>query len=532
MKSGEGYSRRRFLLGISAVAVTIPFLQFCRNKTAAALVWLTGTRYVLGHRLWTKDFPRPSLTRKVPYLIVGGGISGLSAARQLSKDGISNFLLIEMEDHLGGNASSGENRFSKYPLGAHYLPLPNKDDHELIAFLREEDIITGFDEKGLPLFDETQLVFAPEERLFFRNSWQEGLVPIQDDKSDGSRQMRTFFERMNYLRTQKDGEGRYWFDLPIARSSRDEEIRLLDKMTMKDWMLSNGFDDPLLLDYVNYCCRDDFGLGVACVSAWAGLHYFAGRKHDSRPSMPDTVLTWPEGNARLASHLSRYAEGKTMKRHLAYDVRIGPESVEVRVYSEKEKKTIRIEAEKVLMCTPQFVNRHLFNDRRADAFTYAPWLLATLTVDMLTDNGSQPLSWDNVIQGAKGLGYIYDQQQSLGQEPEKQVITYYHSFADPDTKKSRKELYSKGVDYWKRFVFDDLKSAHPDIEARTSEIRIHRLGHGMVSPTPGSIWGKARGDAARSIDGRVFFAHTDLSGISVFEEAFHQGIEAAREMQR
>jgi hypothetical protein len=28
---------------------------------------------------------------------------------------------------------------------------------------------------------------------------------------------------------------------------------------------------------------------------------------------------------------------------------------------------------------------------------------------------------------------------------------------------------------------------------------------------------------------RIFLAHTDLSGISIFEEAFYQGIRAARQ---
>jgi hypothetical protein len=53
----------------------------------------------------------------------------------------------------------------------------------------------------------------------------------------------------------------------------------------------------------------------------------------------------------------------------------------------------------------------------------------------------------------------------------------------------------------------------------------------MVSPVPGFIFGEERKAAAQPIEGKVFFAHTDLSGISVFEEAFHQGIDAARAMQ-
>jgi ribulose 1,5-bisphosphate synthetase/thiazole synthase len=38
----------------------------------------------------------------------GGGIAGLSAARQFSKKEFM-ILVVELENHLGGNSSSGEN---------------------------------------------------------------------------------------------------------------------------------------------------------------------------------------------------------------------------------------------------------------------------------------------------------------------------------------------------------------------------------------------------------------------------------------
>jgi hypothetical protein len=163
-------------------------------------------------------------------------------------------------------------------------------------------------------------------------------------------------------------------------------------------------------------------------------------------------------------------------------------------------------------------------------FHYAPWLLATLVVSDLADNGSYPLCWDNVMYGAKGLGYIYDQHQSLQQVQSKKVITYYYSFSSSDVKKSRKDLYYKKSAHWKQLVFDDLKMAHPNIESVTEEINIHLLGHGMISPVPGFIFGTAKKEASQNIDGKIFFAHSDLSGISIFEEAFHQGINVVNQI--
>lgn len=52
----------------------------------------------------------------------------------------------------------------------------------------------------------------------------------------------------------------------------------------------------------------------------------------------------------------------------------------------------------------------------------------------------------------------------------------------------------------------------------------------MISPVPDFIFGEEKQLAKQNIDNKIFFAHTDLSGISIFEEAFHQGIRAGKEM--
>ena len=82
----------------------------------------------------------------------------------------------------------------------------------------------------------------------------------------------------------------------------------------------------------------------------------------------------------------------------------------------------------------------------------------------------------------------------------------------------------------KKLVLADLKVAHPAIEDFIIDIQFHKLGHGMISPVPNFIFGAERALAKQNIDGKIFFAHSDLSGISIFEEAFHQGINAVKEM--
>jgi hypothetical protein len=49
----------------------------------------------------------------------------------------------------------------------------------------------------------------------------------------------------------------------------------------------------------------------------------------------------------------------------------------------------------------------------------------------------------------------------------------------------------------------------------------------MISPVRGFLSSQARIELGKSIEGKLHFAHSDLSGISIFEEAFYQGIYAA-----
>jgi len=534
MKSGENCnkSRRSFLKVVGAALIAVPFLQFCSDKIAVMMIRLSGTKYLLGHRLWIKDFPKPTKQIQIPYLIVGGGISGLSAARQFQKRGISDFLMLELENHLGGNSSNGENKYSKYPLGAHYLPLPNFQDKELLHFLGEAKIILGYNEKGFPIFDELQLTFAPDERLFYKNNWQEGVVPKNGNSVADDLEFDQFFKQMDVFRSGKGEDQKYLFDIPIYLSSKDEKTRSLDQITMKQWFKENNFTSEPLFNYIDYCCKDDFGLGIEYVSAWAGIHYFAGRKQDSTPEKHDSVLTWPEGNARLATHLKKYTENKSLENHLVYEVKTEGNKVIAKAFDDVNKSSVEIIADKAIMASPQFVNQYLIQDRKTFTkdFHYTPWLLATLIVSELPDNSSFPLSWDNVIYGSKGLGYVYDQHQTLNQVQDKKVITYYFSFSSADLKKTRKELYKKDKEYWKQFVLNDLKIAHSDIEEYTEDIEVFLLGHGMISPAPGFIFGEAKKQAKQNIQKKIYFAHTDLSGISIFEEAFHQGINVVNEI--
>ncbi len=528
MKNGENYnSRRSFIqkLATLSIVLVIPnVLISCKDKVIEIVLKLTGTNHILGHRLWLKNFPKPTKEIQIPYLIIGAGVTGLSAARQFMKKGIEDFLVLELENKLGGNSANGQNQYSKFPLAAHYLPLPNLRDKELLSFLEESKIIVNYKD-NLPVFDEQQLCFDPNERLFIRNSWQTDLIPRYGNPKDVDNQIDLFLQKMAHFRAKKGHDGKYFFDIPLSFCSSDDTLNSLDVMTMKSWMIENNFNSEELFEYVDYCCRDDFGLGIEFVSAWAGIHYFAARKQENK-KYDDTVLTWPEGNGRLVNHLKSYVENKVLTNHLAYEIQSVSNGVKVSVFNAKTNESINILAEKVIVTSPQYITKYLFPERKklSQGFHYAPWFTASITLTDIPDDGSFPLSWDNVIYKSKGLGYVYNQHQNLEQIIDKKVITYYYSFSSNDLQKDRKELLKKPIDHWKKIVLNDLKIAHPEIKKNISAIEIHRIGHGMISPVPHFLKSNNLKEASKNIENKIFFAHSDLSGISIFEEAFHQGI--------
>lgn len=56
-----------------------------------------------------------------------------------------------------------------------------------------------------------------------------------------------------------------------------------------------------------------------------------------------------------------------------------------------------------------------------------------------------------------------------------------------------------------------------------------RMGHAMIRPAVGSVFSEERRLVGRFHE-RVFFANSDLSAISIFEEAQYHGVEAAQKV--
>ena len=486
----------------------------------------------LGHRLRDGSFPAPAETRRTGVLIVGGGISGLSAAWQLSRRGMDDFIVLDMESEAGGNSRAGQSPVSAYPWGAHYLPLPSTEAEYVGELLRELGVEQGRSVAGKPIYDERYLCATPQERVYRHGLWQSGLLPQLGLEAGERDQQRAFQNRMEALKSQRGRDGRRVFAIPMEHSSRDPAWRALDAMPFSQWLNEQGFTAPSLHWLANYACRDDYGMAHHETSAWAGLHYFACRNGEAANASSDTVLTAPEGNAWLARGLARRAAGRIVsdalvcrieegKGHIAVDVLIGEHSV-------------RYAARQVIWAAPAFVLPRVWGampgalKSAAQAADYAPWLTANLHLsDFPEERHGAPLAWDNVLYDSKALGYIVATHQNLRRHQAGTVLTWYRALHDMTPAEGRRRLLDTSREQWAGEILAELARVHPDILRLTTRLDVFRNGHAMRRPTPGSLWGEMRRRLADFSSPRLSLAHADLSGFSLFEEAQYRGVIAA-----
>ncbi|UPT67156.1 MAG: FAD-dependent oxidoreductase [Sphingobacteriales bacterium JAD_PAG50586_3] len=404
------------------------------------------------------------------------------------------------------------------------MPIPGPEHKEILSFLNEAGCIHNFTAEGLPVYNELYLCHAPEERLFTHGVWQNGIIPQLGNSKNDNDELERFHKLMEGYKNAVDASGKPLFALPVDDSAFTPETIALDNISFVDFLKQQGFTSDKVFWYANYCCRDDYGTESAKTSAFAGIHYFAGRRGLAANAENGDVLTWPQGNGFLADKLQQHTKGNIKTNALVYRVEEGPDNM-CHVYYNKAgtDATVRIIARKVLMATPQFINKRLLSGRQLnyDAFSYAPWMVANLTLKNapLDRSDNRPLSWDNVLYKSDGLGYINSCHQHTKLHQKQVVLTYYKPLSTGEPAQMRQQAHAKDIAAFQQEIIADLKRAHPHIEEEIENLDVWLWGHAMARPTLGFITGNERKQAKQTINGTIYFAHSDL-GLPVFEEAF------------
>lgn len=531
---GPFSSRRNFLkvlgIGVATLATGLwSYRRFLNSNRYAFSGGIVGANAKVGHLLKTGVTVQPTETKTIDTVIVGGGMAGLSAAWWFKKNNFTDFVLFEMDEEVGGNSRSGAKTISKYPWGAHYVPLPGREAKYVREFFEEIGIIQGY-QKGLPLFNEYFLCSDAHERLYFQGEWQDGLIPQHGIQIEDKKQYDEFFAFVEILKKKTGIDGKSLFVIPLELSSQDPEYLKLDQISMADFMTSKKWTSKYLNWYVNYCCRDDYGMPHKKVSAWAGLHYFASRAGVGANADSQSVLTWPEGNGYLVSKLKEIAGGHVEKNRLVFSIEPLASGNSVDVFNTVDNTCTRYIAKNVIYCGPRFAANKVIKGYSSEVvLDYAPWVIANISLHDIPKSHGMPMAWDNVSYYSQSLGYIVANHQDLKVNRKETVITYYLPLDEKDPKEERMAAYRRSFDDWLEIIIPDLEKMHPGISKLISHVDVWVWGHGMVSPGIDYLWSKKRKEFLKPF-GSIEFAHTDMSGISVFEEAQFRGVEAAKKI--
>ncbi len=515
-------------------------LAGCRRRSEGRPVdgELVSSFEAVGHRLRDEgavELPAPSSDDPLfDAVVVGGGVAGLTARRRLSESGL-RVALVEADDVLGGTAKCGGHAGAAYPWGAHYVTAPLVEARPMVRLLEELGVVVGRSADGTDVvLAEDALVRAPEERLFHLGRWEDGLYPRAGAGDEELAELTRFREQIRTLASLRDGAGRRAFIAPLALASRDATILALDALTMAEWLAREGYRSPRLRWLIDYACRDDFGLRLEHTSAWAALFYFAARTGPD--GEPRAVIPWPEGNGRLVRHLADRGTGPVLIRALVRRVSgalDGPESPLTVVIEDRAGARRGRRARQVVLAGPRFIAERVVDGLaagvpRSEAPSYGSWVVANLTLRAAFLRDEAPPAWDNVFFRSPSLGYVNARHQ-LDARADELTLTHYYALCDSDPKAVREKLLAVDHARWSDVVLTDLEAAHPRIREHAVRLDVLRWGHALVRPTPGVRAHAASGLGSRTF-GRVHFAHTELSGVALFEEAHAHGLRAAEEV--
>lgn len=537
-------TRRQFLAHTAtlAAAASASWLGY-RHLNRPPSIHINRVGLPLGHLLRDRQLPlTPSRRAQCNILILGSGAAALTAAWQLSKLGQRDFLIAEGFERNGNNAAYTVSGSLQAPTGAHYLAQPSRESQDVRTLLRDLNILQHEMPDGKLVFKDTDLVHAPDERVFHQNTWHDGLQ-IQDADS------KRFFQIIGSLKNAYGSDGRKIFAIPIALSSSDPKWRELDTLTFAAWLKSQGFTSPNLLWYLDYCCRDDYGQGIEQVSAFAGLHYFAARGNDHA-----AVLTWADGLNHLSEKIRQFIQLEELNQfpnHAEWTFRqpasLAASAVQIVEHADgvnvvlrhnQSGEIIEVQAKKLICAIPLMIAARIIAEPQRYGFTgklpeSAPWLVSNFVLHSFPNEPkNSELAWDNVVYGSRGLGYVVATHQDIRlAKPEISAFTAYAALNHDTPQNVRKWLLNANEADLLDIAAQDLLTVYGKrFWQHVSHIDLTVRAHAMAVPQVGYLNNKVLINL-RNHHSRIVFAHSDLSGYSVFEEAAFWGAEAARKIQ-
>ncbi len=436
-----------------------------------------------------KVFTRPPASARHDVVIVGGGVSGLTAAYRLQH---RDFLLLEKEPHWGGNAYAMEYGGSTYGTGSAFL---TKDEYTY-TFAKEIGM------EMLPINSPDASIIRGELVL---DTWGEGLDKLPYDTSIRE-SFKKFRKEMLAINVKKRREE--FFNQPFSD-------------------LLKGYPEELTQWWDNFG-PSNWGATSEDTAAGIAIEALQEMVEESRA---DDRYTWPGGlgaiTKKLAEMLQTKYNGRLQTGATIVSVVSGKQEVQVTYMLAGELKTVAAKA--VIMATPKFITRRIVEglpDKQSDAMhdiRYIPYPVVNLIFDKPVFNHG----YDTWCPGNRFTDIVVADwviQKQPGYTQKFNILSCY----TPMKAEERSLLLSEpGARRIATNVLSDFQKLMPGTNVDPVEVHIYRRGHPLYMSTPG-LYTKVQPVARHAMD-RVFFANTDSEGP---ESTTNGGILAAQRAVR
>ena len=419
-----------------------------------------------GHR-----FERPDATRKAGIVIVGGGVAGLSAAYFL---GGKDWLLLEKEDHFGGNAYQEEYQGHPYGTGSAYAYRNDLGDQ-----LAKE---IGL---ALPLVDNPDPTIV--NKTFVPDTWKTGL-----DELPYSKEVRQSFKK---------------FRDDMMKIRINEKMAELDAQPFTDF---TGSYAPEVTQWWDAYGPSNWGATTEESSAYVGL----SNVQDLLRGGDSKRVILPGGLGCITHKLVEVLQPKYQERMLAgvTVVSVVQDKGGVRLTYLQEGKLTTVAAKAALLCTPKHITSRIvtglpYEQKTAmRRFRYAPYPV----VNIIFDKPVYRRGYDNWCPGNTFTDFIvadWTVRNNPGYKPTYNILSFYTPLRENQRSSLLSEDDAKSL---AARVLADFQKLMPELTVDPVEVRIYRRGHPMFMATPGQ-YTKNRLAAAHPMD-RVFFGNADSGG--------------------
>ena len=497
--------KRREFLQISSLSLAALLVEGCEPTLPFEVVFKNDMSP--GHLVFeSQSFPTTK-SMSCEYLIVGGGIAGLTAAYQLRD---RNFKLFEVSDMLGGTSAGSEYRNIPLCHGAHYdLEYPEEYGSKAKKILEELGVVKHDNFSRTTRFIDKQYLIpkSRESRTFAHEKFRKDVLPDGPQKAAFVKLMKGFSGYM-----------------PMPTTQIVQVYRELNNIIFYDWLNEKLELSAEFIEGLDYHMKDDYGAGTRQVSALAGVHYYACRPYYTRPV---ELFSPPEGNFYFIKKLyDLLANENVLTSHVVKHIMEKEVGFEVEVIDVKNKEIAKVDCKKVIYAGNKHALKYIYpNDYSVfEKNEYAPWVVVNFVMKETWDGQA---FWQNEIisDDASLMGFV-DSKAQHASDSKQRVLTVYFCYK-PEEREAMSLMEQKKLSFIDRTIQQLELYFDRSLKNKIEKVFIKQMGHAMPIPKPGYLFNDANRNRSNP---NLVYAGVDNGRLPLLYEAMDSGIMAVEEL--